>query len=299
MTVPPPTRPPPTRPPPNRLRRSRVIAVLGFVLAWLAVMVIGAGTGDPDSSIGIPELGDVVTAVFIVLLFLGFVILVLSVLNQDGKRPTPTRKRSWVARLVMVILIALALNQIANQSNEPRSPAEVQVSLPPTTVPAVTGERHEDASRQQLTLLAVAAVAALGAAVVLQQRRRPTPVASPETEPPEEDRSVVARGLAMTARQLRSEADPRRAVLLAYAGLEAGLDDQGRGRVLQETPYEYVGRILRSVDADPEPVQELARLYHDARFSERVITSAEQEQAALAFERAHDQLVSHPTGETR
>ncbi|MCP5029306.1 MAG: DUF4129 domain-containing protein [Actinomycetia bacterium] len=300
MTRPPPTGPPPAGPARYRVRRSRALTVTGFGIAWLAVMVIGAGTGDPDANIPVPNIGDVVTAVFIVMLFMGLVVLVLSILDRAGK-PTTAKKRGGIGGLFVLILIVLALNQIANRPDQVEVEVEVEVEeevfAPAPTMPEVTRERPGDASRHQLTLLTVAALAALAAAFVIRQRRRPGP--GVEVEGPEEVRSVVARRLALTARQLRSEPDPRRAVLLAYAGLEAGLDDQGQGRAPQETAYEYVGRILRSAAVDPEPVEVLAHLYHDARFSDRVITVAEQAQAALAFEQAHDQLVSQPAVDPR
>ncbi len=277
----------------NRARWPRVLAVSGFVLGWLAVMVIGAGSGDPDRNIPIPDIGDVISSLFVLMLVAGFALLVTSAVSGRGK-PKSTSTRGGIGGLFMVILIALAINQIARRADEAEVEVEEQAPITAPTVQATDEDLPDDARRQQLTLLAVTAMAALGVAFVFQRQRRPrVEIDSGPIQPDEADPVVVARGLAMTAQRLRSDPDPRRAVLLAYAGLEADLGVQGRGRAPQETPYEFVARILRSVAADPEPVERLADLYHDARFSGREITPTEQEQAAAAFEQAHDQFLRH------
>ncbi len=267
---------------------SRTLIVVGFAAAWLVVMLVGAGGGEPDRDLGVPDFGTVITTVFAVMLGLGAVIVILAA--RGGNKPTASRKKGSLTGLLIVILFALALNQLTDPAEEAEPEPEEVAPMPTTAGPPLAGDRPDDASDRQLVTLVLVGAAILVAALVVSRGRHAHQPGIEETA--DDPATVVAAGLAMTAQRLRDEPDPRRAVLLAFAGLEEALGRTGHSRLAAETPHEYTTRILRSVEAEPRPVQLLSALYHDARFSDRPISRADQEQAADAFDQAHTELTS-------
>ncbi|MCP3909702.1 MAG: DUF4129 domain-containing protein [Actinomycetia bacterium] len=267
---------------------SRTLIVVGFVAAWLVVMLVGAGGGEPDRDLGVPDFSTVITTVFAVMLGLGAVIIILAA--RGGNKPTASRRKGTLTGLLIVILFALALNQLTDPAEEAEPEPEEVAPVPTTAGPPLAGDRPDDASDRQLVTLVLVGAAILVAALVVSRGRHAHQLGIEETA--DDPATVVAAGLAMTAQRLRDEPDPRRAVLLAFAGLEEALGRTGHDRLAAETPHEYTTRILRSVEAEPRPVQLLSALYHDARFSDRPISRADQEQAADAFDQAHTELRS-------
>jgi hypothetical protein len=66
---------------------------------------------------------------------------------------------------------------------------------------------------------------------------------------------------------LRREADPRRAVIAAYARMERVLRRHGRARRAAEAPYEYLERVLAELRIRPGAVADLTELFERAKFS--------------------------------
>ena len=66
---------------------------------------------------------------------------------------------------------------------------------------------------------------------------------------------------------LRSEGDPRRAVIAAYARMERGLGSAGLARQPFEAPLEYLRRVLLDLQAGAQPVGRLTELFERAKFS--------------------------------
>ena len=62
--------------------------------------------------------------------------------------------------------------------------------------------------------------------------------------------------------------------------MEEAAADAGVARRPAETATELVVRFLHALDLDPRPVAELARLYHEARFSSHPMGAASQGQSA-------------------
>ena len=93
-------------------------------------------------------------------------------------------------------------------------------------------------------MLVVVALAAAGiAAYVLASRRRRA-----RRRPRAPAAEQVAETLGGHLDDLRSEPDPRRAVIAAYARLERALAASGLPRRPAETPEEYVARILDELE---------------------------------------------------
>ncbi len=83
---------------------------------------------------------------------------------------------------------------------------------------------------------------------------------------------------------LGDEADPRRAVIKAYARTEQVLRAHGLPRRPAEAPLEYLDRVLRELGAQAGSVDRLTVLYEDAAFSRHVVGEEMRTEALAAFD---------------
>jgi hypothetical protein len=80
-------------------------------------------------------------------------------------------------------------------------------------------------------------------------------------------REAVSRALDDSIDDLRRDPDVRRAIVAAYARMEAALAHAGVPRAAAETPYEYLERSLVELDAGAEGARRLTDLFERAKFS--------------------------------
>jgi Domain of unknown function (DUF4129) len=122
------------------------------------------------------------------------------------------------------------------------------------------------------------ALAALAAVTVVRWRRGR----------PDEPAATVAEAPSAAARPdfgaLRELADPREAVVGAYAAMERLLDGRALGRNPAEGPREYLARIGRRLRRTRGDARRLTGLYERARFSAHPIDRAMQREAVDALE---------------
>ena len=78
---------------------------------------------------------------------------------------------------------------------------------------------------------------------------------------------------------LRSEGDPRRAVIAAYARMERGLGSAGLARQPFEAPLEYLRRVLLDLQAGAQPVGRLTELFERAKFSRHDVGTEAKDEA--------------------
>jgi hypothetical protein len=95
---------------------------------------------------------------------------------------------------------------------------------------------------------------------------------------------------AASIEDLRSEGDPRRAVIAAYANMERVLASHGLPRRRAEAPFEYFARILRELDVTEGSVHRLTELFEYAKFSPHDVDADMKEQAIAAFVALRDEL---------
>jgi Domain of unknown function (DUF4129) len=93
-----------------------------------------------------------------------------------------------------------------------------------------------------------------------------------------------------TLDDLRAEADPRRAIIAAYARLERVLAANGVPRGAAETSDEYLPRVLHDLALDSGAVERLTALFTRAKFSQHDVDTAMKEEAIGALERVRDEL---------
>jgi hypothetical protein len=93
---------------------------------------------------------------------------------------------------------------------------------------------------------------------------------------------AVAAGLG----PLREPADPRAAVIDAYARMEQVLADRELGRWTPEAPREYLRRVLGRHGMPEDALTRLTALFEEARFSRHPIPDSAPRRAAVALETA-------------
>ena len=138
------------------------------------------------------------------------------------------------------------------------------------TVPAVPGP----AGGATWVLLGVlGAFGALAAVLVLAPRLRSSLDARAGRH------GAVATLLDESIDDLRSESDPRRAVIAAYARMERGLGRAGLARKPFEAPLEYLRRVLLDLQAGAQPVGRLTELFERAKFSRHDVDAEAKDEA--------------------
>ena len=136
-------------------------------------------------------------------------------------------------------------------------------------------------------------------------RRRPRTAAaeSPATEPARvvHDEAEVARDAVDAALiPLREPADPRAAVIEAYARMEHLLAKRELGRRTPEAPREYLRRVMRDQGIPEESLTTLTALFEEARFSRHPIPESAPRRAVSELQTARAVLAAAPPdAETR
>lgn len=93
-----------------------------------------------------------------------------------------------------------------------------------------------------------------------------------------------------TLDDLRAEADPRRAVIAAYARMEQILSAHGLPRKASEAPVEYLQRVLLELRVTEKSVEQLTRLFERAKFSTHEIDAEMKDEAIDALVALRDDL---------
>ena len=101
---------------------------------------------------------------------------------------------------------------------------------------------------------------------------------------------AVAQAVDESLDDLRAEADPRRAVIAAYAKLERVLAGYGVARRPSEAPLEYLSRVLASLQVGDEAVATLTHLFERAKFSHHAVGPEMKEEAIAALVTVRDEL---------
>ena len=136
--------------------------------------------------------------------------------------------------------------------------------------------------------VALAAMIGIVVAQVLADRRRRRPPRSPAER--------LVELLDDTLDDLEREPDPRRAVIGAWARMEAGLAAAGVPRRPSEAPFEYAARVLETALAPaagrlrPDSVHRLTGLFERAKFSHHDIGEADRDQAIAALRAVRREL---------
>jgi hypothetical protein len=140
------------------------------------------------------------------------------------------------------------------------------------------GERGADHSTGIAALTAgvgAGVVGFAGLAIVRARRRREADV---------EPRAMVAAGARDAAAAAAIPADPRAAVLAAYARMEMALASVGLARRPSDAPREYLARLEAGLGGGRAPAARLTELFEGARFSPHPVGEDSRAEAIGALE---------------
>jgi Domain of unknown function (DUF4129) len=118
---------------------------------------------------------------------------------------------------------------------------------------------------------------------VVRSRRR-------DRTEPDSPRATVAAGARDAMAAAAIPADPRAAVLAAYARMEAVLDRVGLGRRASEAPREYLLRLDAVLGGGRAPAARLTGLFERARFSTHPIGEDVRRDALGALDELRSEL---------
>lgn len=85
---------------------------------------------------------------------------------------------------------------------------------------------------------------------------------------------------------------PRNAIVACWMHLEADAENVGLQRLPAETSAEYARRVVAASSVSPEPINDLAELYREARFSSHELGDAHRGEANDALARVIDGLLT-------
>jgi hypothetical protein len=192
----------------------------------------------------------------------------------------------------LLVLAALAMVWFVVRSIEPVPPPEEQVTGPPAAPPG-DGGGVPDTGSTVLVLVIVCVTLLVGALVSRRlAARRLAGGPDDEAEQQVEVQRLVA-AVDAAGEGLRSETDPRQAVLAAYAAmarhLSSGLSRRGSGARRSDTASELLDRAVEHGLVSGPPARTLTDLFREARFSrhpmgEDARRSAEQSLAQVRAE---------------
>jgi hypothetical protein len=104
------------------------------------------------------------------------------------------------------------------------------------------------------------------------------------------DPDALTAALDESIDDLRADPDLRRAIVAAYARMEAALAVAGIPRRPSEAPLEYLERALLTLDASAEAVRKLTDLFEWARFSQHEPEPSMRDDAVDALVAVRDEL---------
>jgi Domain of unknown function (DUF4129) len=289
-----------------RGRATSVVLPTLAVLALVTVVAIAATGSTPHGSdrsrAPSDTLLDALFTLWLVAAAAGGVLLVYGLTQRKAiaqelasGRYRRTSLGAWVA-FVLVLTAVISIARYLNLRPQPRDTSDEEPTFDtgqpgidrPGHKPIV--DYHPGISWLVVAAVGVLAVAAVTAYVISQRRTRKA------TNANEELAERLALALEEALDDLRLEADPRRAIVAAYARMERVLAASGVPRHSAETADEYLGRVLRELAPGSNAVARLTNLFTQAKFSHHDVDATMKEDAIQALEQVRDELRPSPDG---
>jgi Domain of unknown function (DUF4129) len=287
--------------------RAATAALPALVVVALVTVVAIASTGSTPGGSGRTRppsetLYDTLFTLFLVAIALGGVLLVYGLAQRKAIAQEVAsgryRRMGVVGYLAFFgIFTAFSYWRLSNWEGPPPPEEENELAFPdrtelPSTPP---GEQQVPPYEPSVSWIPIAAVVALvlaGVVAYVISERRSRRGRSTDRELAEQ----LAVVLDEAVDDLRAEADPRKAIIAAYARLERVFAANGTPRLASETADEYLPRVLHDLELDPASVGRLKELYTQAKFSHHAVDPAMKDEAIEAFEHIRDELRSSRDG---
>jgi Domain of unknown function (DUF4129) len=277
----------------------RVVPLALLVTALLAVVAIAAGGHPLGKSAGhgnglpVSFWDYVYTSLVILAVPVLFAVLLANLLL----RPERTKRRSFVQRLLLSLLVVaavlafevLVLRHLYHRfhlHNPTRPPAKLhQAKSSRNGQHPAAGAHTLRFQWDELAIVLGLLLVLVATAIVVLRRSRPDPKTPYELAP-----EALAAALDESLDDLRSDPDLRRAIIAAYARMETALAAAGLPRRPAEAPLEYLERALLGLDASAGAVRRLTDLFEWARFSQHEPEPSMRDDAVEALIAVRDEL---------
>jgi Domain of unknown function (DUF4129) len=278
---------------------TRLLAI-GLALAVLLGMVAFAvrghtspassGAHNRDAS---QALANVVFTLWALAMAAGAVLLAYFIATKKKKEPQAFRTRPALVSLMIFALafaILIAVRSHLGGPSNGRSSAAAQAAQ--IRKELKKAQRKREATQPgaptfewRLAVGIIALIVGVTATAFIRSYRRRKDVIAELTLAQE-----LSELMDETLDDLRNEADPRKAVIAAYARMERILAAHGVPRKPAEAPLEYLSRVLLDLDVSEPAVRRLTRLFERAKFSQHDIDASMKEQAIDALVSIRDDL---------
>jgi hypothetical protein len=225
----------------------------------------------------------VLGAVFGILAIAAVMYVVLGRVPFYGDRPVRRDTLPWWVKVATLVFVAAYAGGYiaALVLTRGHSPDELQMPvgplLPIETGPA-TGTTPVVVQWWVLAAAAAAALVAFALAVLIWHRRRDRGDDEPLIE-----RRELRTAVETSLEDLGHTADPRRAVIRAYATMERVLAKHGLARRQSEAPFEYLSRWTAALGVGHATAGTLTTLYEWAKFSPHTVDEEMRRQATEAL----------------
>ena len=282
----------------NGSRRRARLGLIALLLLLVAVAIASTGSvpvGSGASRRPSDSFLDVLTNLLLLMMAFGALLWVyILALRRDvvAQAIAARRRRSpWTTLATFTLglgLLVLFVHRVSvDDGLRRRLAARIRPSPENSVGDSTTAPgdyRPEFATGPFLVVLAVLAVA--GASWYLSDRARRRRL-DPMSESLLPD---LADALEETLDDLWAEADPRRAVIAAYARMERALAAHGLARSPAEAPDEYLQRIFTDLEVSHGATSRLTALFAWARFSSHEVAPEMKQEAIEALEAVRDEL---------
>ena len=165
------------------------------------------------------------------------------------------------------VFVAFSYWRLSHWKVQPQDASETEPAFPGARPVPTPGDESGTVYQPSVSWIPIAVVVGLVAtavvAYVVAERRARRRRADSRVDFVE----LLAAVLDDTLDDLRAEADPRRAVIAAYARLERVLGANGVPRRSSETPEEYLSRVLGDLPLGSGATERLTELFTRAKFS--------------------------------
>ena len=278
--------------------RATRVALPALIVLVLVAIVAAAATGSVSRGSSVTRapsttLLDALFTLSLLAVVAGAILLVYGLFQRkeiarqmaSGRYPRFT----LVGFLAFVVLVTAVVSlfkrpwDLSNANEEGVLGGRDVVPLTPGDTEPV--DRYEPHLSWITIVALIGLVVAAGVAYVISDRR-----SRPARDPRAELAQDLAGALDDALDDLRSEADPRRAIIAAYARLERVLAASGIARRAFETSDEYLVRVLQDLELRPDAIGRLTELFTQAKFSHHDVDSTMKESAIEALGEVRGEL---------
>lgn len=289
---------PPEQQSSQRTMRFVIVGIVLTVLLGIVALVsrghaspAGNGAHDRGASQG---LANVVFTLWILAMLVGAILLAytLSVKRKDRKKEE-FRIKPLLSSLLFFATVVIAMVVLFNHFGKKAPPPQLKAATLGTKHLKKADRKkleqaknpHSPAFQWEIAAGIFLVVFGLGVTALIASHRRRQKLVREIT--------VAQELLAMldeTLDDLRSETDPRKAVIAAYARMEKILAAHDLARRPSEAPLEYMRRVLTELRVTEEAITKLTSLFERAKFSEHEIGPEAKDEAIEALVDLRDQL---------